>query len=328
MEKVKLLIAILLITSSIAYGQVVPSSCLAPDSVVTKYKTDAYRITLRRLLRNNSTYKDTISIPEKITDTILNALISIYNATSLAARDTIIKIHTVHSFPRPDLNRISIRADSNLVWMQNIRKGISPTGNNTIDSLLNKYNLKLQYYFALKFSPSHILTLISDSNYNILGLTKIFNGVSGVDYSELNSFAGDGNDITDSIYSDHIEIIYSKGWGDCPAGCTERRFWKFNVYWNCSVEFVSSYGNRLPIVGVNEIKNSMIKIYPNPFTDYIYIDNKEFKFNFTITNLLGQEIKSGMSTTKIEDLQDLQKGIYFLHLFNDKKVWTQKIFKK
>jgi len=328
MEKVKLIIAILILTSYSTYAQIVPSSCSAPDSVITKYKTDAYRMTLRRLLRNNSTYKDTISIPKNITDTTLNALIAIYNATSLVARDTIVKTNPIHSFPNPDLNRINISADSNLVWMQNIRKGISPTGNSTIDSLLNKYKLKLQYYYAYKFWPYHSLTLVSDSQYNILAMTKIFKGISGVYYSDPYSIGGDGNNITDSIYPDHIEIIYSIGWGDCPAGCTERRFWKFKVYWNCSVEFVSSYGNRLPITGVNEIDNSIIKIYPNPFDDYINIDNINSKFNYTITDLLGQEIKSGFSSTKIEDLKNLQNGIYILQINCDNKVWTRKILKR
>jgi hypothetical protein len=159
-------------------------------------------------------------------------------------------------------------------------------------------------------------------------MTKIFKGISGVYYSDPYSIGGDGNNITDSIYPDHIEIIYSIGWGDCPAGCTERRFWKFKVYWNCSVEFVSSYGNRLPITGVNEIDNSIIKIYPNPFDDYINIDNKNSIFNYTITDLLGQEIKSGSSSTKIEDLKNLQNGIYILQINCDNKVWTRKILKR
>ncbi|MBP9187009.1 MAG: hypothetical protein KBG11_07935, partial [Bacteroidia bacterium] len=68
MKKVKLIITILIVTSSLTYGQIVPSSCSAPDSIITKYKTDAYRMTLRRLLRNNSTFNDTISIPKNITD--------------------------------------------------------------------------------------------------------------------------------------------------------------------------------------------------------------------------------------------------------------------
>ncbi len=328
MKKIKLILALLIVTSSLSYGQIVPSSCSAPDSIIAKYKTDAYRMTLRRLLRNGSTFIDTISIPKNITDTTLNALIAIYNATNLAARDTIVKTNPVHSFPTPDLNSINISADSNLIWMQNIRKGISTTGNSTIDSLLNKYKLKLQYYSAYKFWPYHSLTLVSDSQYNILAMTKIFKGISGVYYSNPYSIAGDGNNITDSIYSDHIEIIYSIGWGDCPAGCTERRFWKFKVYWNCSVEFVSSYGNRLPLTGINEIDYSMVNVYPNPFVDHIAIDNKNAAFNYTITNLLGQEVKSGASSAKIEDLQNLQKGIYLLRIYSDNKVWTRKIIKE
>ena len=84
----------------------------------------------------------------------------------------------------------------------------------------------------------------------------------------------------------------------------------------------------MPITGVNEIDNSIIKIYPNPFEDYINIDNKNSKFNYTITDLLGQEIKSGFSSTKIEDLKNLQNGIYILQINCDNKVWTRKILKE
>lgn len=328
MKRVKLIIAFFVVTSSLTYGQIVPSSCLASDSIISKYKNDAYRITLRKLLRNNSTYKDSLQIPGGVTDTTLNALIAIYNATTLPARDTVVKIYPVHTWPDLDLNHIYISADSNLVWVQNIRKGVSPTGSYTVDSLLNKYKLKLQHYFPNKFFPYHSFTLVSDSVYNMLAMSKLFLGISGVYYSNPHTIGGDGNNITDSVYSDHIEIIYSVGWGDCLAGCIDRRYWKFNVYWDCSVEFVSSYGSRLPLTSIVEKESSVLNIYPNPFNDYIFINNNNLKINYTITNLLGEEVKRGTATTTIEDLKNLQKGIYILQIISDKKAWKQKIQKE
>ncbi len=47
----------------------------------------------------------------------------------------------------------------------------------------------------------------------------------------LNALArsGAGTEIiNDSIYSTHVELTYSYGWGDCPSGCMWRRYWKFS----------------------------------------------------------------------------------------------------
>ena len=69
--------------------QIVPSVCTAPDSIVTKYKEDADRLTLRKIYRNNLSFKDSIDIPKVHSDTVLNALIAVYNATTLSERDTV-----------------------------------------------------------------------------------------------------------------------------------------------------------------------------------------------------------------------------------------------
>jgi hypothetical protein len=328
MLKIKTTLAILVLTASLAQGQIVPSSCSAPDSIRAKYQSDAYRITLRRLLRNQSNYQDTVAIPQAIIDTTLHALMAIYNATVLPARDTVVKMNNVHTLYMPDLNTLSLTADSNLVWMQNIRKGILPTGDATIDFLLNKYGLKKQSYYAFKSLPYHSLTLTTDSNYNMAGLAKLVRGISGVFSADPNQVPGDGNNITDSIYADHIQIVYSIGWHDCPSGCIDKRFWKFNVYWDCSVAFDTSYGSTLPYTGVKEIDQGGITIYPNPFVDAIYVDHHQAPFAYRLTNLVGQEMKRGVSSATIEGLTNLQAGIYILHIQAGNKVWTQKILKQ
>lgn len=100
------------------YGQIVPSSCSAPDSILSKYNDDADRLALRKIYRNNLTYKDSINIPQEHSDTVLNALIAVYNATTLPARDTVVNMFDIHSFPEIIMNGIEVAADSNLSWMQ------------------------------------------------------------------------------------------------------------------------------------------------------------------------------------------------------------------
>ncbi|MCF8254469.1 MAG: T9SS type A sorting domain-containing protein [Bacteroidia bacterium] len=325
MKRIAILLALLNISIHLTIGQTVPSNCTAADSVVNKYLPDAYRLTIRRAQRNNLTIKDSIQIPKEYRDTTLSALIAVYNATSLQARDTIFNIHT---FPFPDLNTILVAADSNLNWMKNLRNGILPTGNQEVDSLMSAYWLKPGRYFDYNFQPYHYVVLKSDSQLNILPLTKLFLLLPNVYYSEQNSIIGDGPDIIDSIFADHIELLYSIGWGDCPAGCIYRRFWKFNVYWDCSVEFVNSYGSLLPITSVNEVKVKKLEIYPNPFTQNLFIDGINEEFNFSISNQLGQTIKSGRCLNQIEGLVELKSGLYFLTISNNNFHSTYKILKE
>ncbi|MFA6517448.1 MAG: hypothetical protein WCU83_09975, partial [Bacteroidia bacterium] len=59
----KLVLSIcLLVSGGYSFGQVVPSSCTAPDSIMTIYREDAYRLTVLRSLRNNLPQQDSISI--------------------------------------------------------------------------------------------------------------------------------------------------------------------------------------------------------------------------------------------------------------------------
>lgn len=77
--------------------------------------------------------------------------------------------------------------------------------------------------------------------------------------------------------------------------------------------------------------NKDLKIYPNPFSEQLIIENKgNSLLHFSLSNLLGQEIQSGillpgklnLSTTEISE------GIYFISILNAEKVIaTQKLLK-
>lgn len=330
MKKLAPLITLMILTQ-FGFGQTVPSSCTAPDSIVKKYNTDADRLTLRKIYQNNLNYVDSIDIPQIHADTILNALIAVYNATFLPARDTVVAIYEIHSFPEPDINRIAITADSNLTWMQQIRNGVSPTGNSTIDSLTNLYHLNLTAYSTISFGPypTHRVIFISDSNYNFQALTSTYTAINDIYSSFTNGWAGGGYEITSTIYSDHVELIYSIGWGDCPSGCSYRRYWKFKVYYDCSVEFVSSYGNSLT-TAIGEFNNSLpITISPNPFNSYIKISGIKGNYDYVIYNILGKElVRKKVLENQIDNLDWLPSGYYFLKIDANGKSITKKLMKK
>lgn len=84
-------------------------------------------------------------------------------------------------------------------------------------------------------------------------------------------------------------------------------------------------------LGVDQLEIYDFKIYPNPFTDRIHIENIGLKqYELTILNSLGQIKKQVQvnSENTIIDLAELKAGIYFLRIDNTVKAMTMKIIKK
>lgn len=312
------------------YGQIVPSSCEAPDSVILKYIDDADRLALYKIQRLNLPESDSMQIPKIHSDSILNALIAVYNAQSIPESDTVTRISPIHTFPDYDLDVINIAANPNLAWMLQLKNGIIPTGHQEIDSLIATYQLTFRHYYDY---PDHmqydLASLRSPTNLNIAVLAALFEEIPDVDHAIENTYIGDGSDIYESIFSDHIQLIYYHGWGDCPSGCTFRRYWKFKVYYDCSVEFCGSYNNLNSALGSDEPESKMVSVFPNPFEDLIRVYGFSEPFNYKIANMAGQIVTSGISDRKeIANIAPLKTGIYFLSVQTENLFYTFKIIKR
>lgn len=324
-----IVIAVLIFLTQTSYGQIVPSSCVAPDSIVAKFTDDADRLALRRIYRNNLTYKDSAVIPQLYSDTVLNALIAVYNATSLPARDTVTTLYNIYAFHDLAISLFHITADSSLTWMHELENGNLITGNPTIDNLIVTYGLSISDYHAFYGSPTDIVRFKTNDNYNIPIVIKDLDTITGVKYAQPQGWGGDGPNIWDSIYTDHVELVYSFGWGDCFSGCMERRYWKFNVYFDCSVEFVESYGSSLPITGIDNIIKPSVSVTPNPFRNYLDIKGQQSNYEYSIYNILGQKMIQGQtSENRIKNLDDLQAGMYLLFIKTDSQLTKYKLIKQ
>jgi Secretion system C-terminal sorting domain len=298
------LIIFLFFTKFFVTGQIIPSNCNGPDSIKAKYADDSDRLALFKIYRQNLTYKDSVIIPKIHSDTIMNAMMAVYNASVFPERDTVVSLLNIHTSPSPSLKFIYVAADSTLPWMQQ----------------LANYN----YSNFQNTSSWQVVTFVSDSNYNLLPLSALFKANPGVYFSGPDWYIGDGNNILDSIYSDRVELIYSLGWGDCPAGCTGRRYWKFNVYFDCSIEFAGSYGAPLPFIGIQNLKTQPVKIYPSPFSNQLNVElhhnlsNTIILYDFLSLKVLQQQFAD---KTKI-NTESLDKGIYFYEILVDRKMIT------
>ncbi|MBK0403710.1 T9SS type A sorting domain-containing protein [Adhaeribacter sp. BT258] len=320
-----LLIFLLFFVTTFAQAQTVSSTCSAPDSIIGLYHEDASRLALRKIQANNLPEKDSVAIPATHADTVLHALLAVYNA-NLAARDTVVSLLNIHTFPSPVMNSIVISAYGNLPWMQQLQLGNMNTGDAYVDHLITQYQLTFDRTFTI-FNP--IVVLKSGSNYNIRALSNMFETLNGVQYAVPNSYAGDGNNIQDSIYADHVELTYSLGWGDCPSGCINRRFWKFKVYYDCTVEFVGSYGDIFRYFGIKETNSPSLSLYPNPFKDMLSVEGVEGPFNYTLSNVTGQELIKGSATdNQIENLDKLRAGLYLLTIQTKSKTSRFRVYRQ
>jgi hypothetical protein len=100
-----------------------------------------------------------------------------------------------------------------------------------------------------------------------------------------------------------------------------QQIWQHPSYQSCYVNIV---------LGVNQLKFSDFKIYPNPFVDKIHIENIGLqKYELTVLNSLGQTISQTQinSENSIIDVADLKAGIYFLRIDNGVNPITMKIIK-
>lgn len=101
-----------------------------------------------------------------------------------------------------------------------------------------------------------------------------------------------------------------------------QQVWQHQSYPSCYVNIVLS---------IDQLELFDFKIYPNPFTDRIHIENIDLQqYELTILNSLGQTVKRTQVNNNniIIDLSELKEGIYFLRIESRDNAKTMKIIKK
>jgi hypothetical protein len=240
-------------------------------------------------------------------------LIAVYNAVDMPLRDTITSIYQVHTNVSPSLNVFYIYADTSEQWVKNALQGISPLGYIEFDSIFTEYEFELDYF--VKYSKQVLLIYKTEINLNLIPLITYINSLNGSHSATIYEGipVSHETDIIDSVYSEHIDFIYSYAWGDCPSGCLYERSWKVRVKEDCSVEFIESWGPHN--INVSDIHYERIRFYPNPFNDYIQIEGVQQDVPYTIKDLTGKLVVKGMTDSLIiNNLTNIESGIYFLVL--------------
>jgi hypothetical protein len=333
MKKNIVIVLLILLHFTFANGQVVESSCEAPDSIVQKYQDDAGVLTLRKFYENELPWADSIEIPDAHSDTVLNALLAVWNAEGLAARDTVVGMLDIRAGIDYSINMLTLKCDTTVSWVEQMENGSFPTENDTINALIENYYLSISDIINDTAFPHLYFFLTADSNCNMPQLSTLFEDVSGV----ISVFATSGNvahlfheNIEIDIYSDNVVLHYSFGWGDCPSGCLNWRHWDFKVYYDCSVEFIESYGDILPGTGINNPNGKYnISVFPNPCNNFIILEGtkiNDFPLTYAIYNSNGIKVLTGKTTNnRIEFNGKLNNGLYILELYTDTETIRKKI---
>jgi hypothetical protein len=91
-----------------------------------------------------------------------------------------------------------------------------------------------------------------------------------------------------------------------------------------SITYPNDYGNCNYTVGINEHKQKLASVFPNPASSYFQITLSEEleKGNITITNQLGEEIsKQQFQGMQIQvNTEEIPAGIYFIIITNNAKI--------
>ena len=187
-----------------------------------------------------------------------------------------------------------------------------------------RFNLEDQPYLVSFETAINGSTTSMNSADEVKLLISTDNGISWIDLNTWNitnnpSTSGDNYIMDISSYNNNT--VRFAFWANRSAD--------FN-YNNYSF-FIDNFELKSAVLSIDEYKNSLFSIYPNPTNNYININSKTAVLSASILDFNGRLIKKLNFTNnnlsiKIET-NFLVKGMYLLKLESEKGVYFKKIIK-
>lgn len=202
-----------------------PSVVLTPGQQQV-YDEDAVRLAVRHLIVTGSSHRHDVEPPHGLVTSIRNALLAVHASTG-AVRDTVIDVYRIRAFPDPPVREILVVVDPAAPWIQPWREGQALTGNAAVDALVQEYGISVVQFYHWSIGWAAVLR--TDRPVNTIALAGRFAPLAGVRSAEPNGHMGDGNDIRAVLADGRWRLSYTRGWGDCMAGCINRVAWTFAV---------------------------------------------------------------------------------------------------
>ena len=138
----------------------------------------------------------------------------------------------------------------------------------------------------------------------------------------------------------YVYIVNQGKWTDLSQGkAPNQTYWSVEVLENRNKVRFGTYGRGVWDFNISlstdtedlqQEPSSVVSVYPNPFVDFVSIDETAPSASYRIINASGQTIKSGQhnqhETTKI-GLSAYQEGLYYLIFDDGNKISSQVLVK-
>ena len=231
--------------STPTYGQE-GFACPIADSLRASYAEDIERLAVQRLYDVGSPDTAEVELPLELLDTLYGALAAVY-ALDLPERDSIFELYCLGNsggFGTAGWvqygDAITFWADPEVSWVERLRENEVPTGNTTVDSLLEGFGLRPDTTVTL--SDGYVV-LRTASPLHLGPIKRTLAEVDGVVNVEETFYYGDGNFYSFEVDEGESLLRFALRWGDCPSGCTDQRTWTFAVDSGCTARFVGAEFN-------------------------------------------------------------------------------------
>ena len=137
---------------------------------------------------------------------------------------------------------------------------------------------------------------------------------------------------TDQILSHRIEheIILNQNHDSLFIQFESKGYLKQNPLHDCDLGYLSAIVDSIKtedIVGLYELNQTGIQIFPNPFTNAISIRSESPVVSWRLFDFTGQIIMNGNSNEMYE-LNKLLKGLYLIQIRDGTKIYCEKIVKE
>jgi hypothetical protein len=175
---------------------------------------------------------------------------ALLDADLLQIRARFPQVHDVHARPDVVLTNLIIALDFDAPWFDSWKSESLATGDPAVDTLQQTFHaIKLTSGYGLDMAdPNHYHTFLLTfaQPLNIRAIVPLFAVASGhFRHVQPNYLYGDGDRITFEQMGESKRYVFSKGGGDCPAGCTQRHFWEFTLLSGGEIR-LSEYGDPVP----------------------------------------------------------------------------------
>ena len=209
-----------------------------------KYKKDATRLALRHLAGTKDFDQMDAEVPNKLVESIYNSLVAVHQS-GLPEADVVTKVHKLHTFPVPTVDRMVVIYKRNAPWATPLRLGDDVTDSEEINELSEKFNLKINRH--VEWDEEHnSFNMRAEESLNMAPVAKDLSAIDNIALVDMMEPNGDGNDIEIKKLSNGWEINYIIKFDGCITGCKKKHSWTFEVTDDSNVKFKKEHGDELP----------------------------------------------------------------------------------